>query len=104
MLTVYADESGNDGDSPILTVAGYVSDVETWTDFSEGMERVLNRRRHPAFPARASKRIRLQRYACIVRCEIRNRDMCIVETADRDVPGIHRGPLVTEPTTLCLFV
>ena|SRR5215217_5338712 len=33
MLTVYADESGTDGRSPILAVGGYVSEVPLWDDF-----------------------------------------------------------------------
>jgi hypothetical protein len=33
MLTVYADESGTDGRSPIVAVGGYVSEVPLWDDF-----------------------------------------------------------------------
>jgi hypothetical protein len=33
MLTVYADESGTHGNSPIVAVGGYVSTVELWSNF-----------------------------------------------------------------------
>lgn len=33
MLTVYLDESGTDGRSPIVTVAGYISTVDLWEIF-----------------------------------------------------------------------
>lgn len=35
MLTVYADESGTDGRSPIVAVGGYVSEVPQWDDFQK---------------------------------------------------------------------
>lgn len=49
MLTVYADESGNDGNSPILAVAGYVSGVETWTDFQKEWNEFLIEEEIPLF-------------------------------------------------------
>lgn len=35
MLTVYLDESGTDGRSPIVLVGGYVSTVERWENFAK---------------------------------------------------------------------
>jgi hypothetical protein len=49
MLSVYADESGNDSSSPILTVAGYVSDVETWTLFQCEWDEFLVQEEIPLF-------------------------------------------------------
>jgi len=34
MLTVYLDESGTDGKSPIVMVGGYVSTVARWEQFA----------------------------------------------------------------------
>jgi len=49
MLTVYADESGNDSTSPILVVAGYVSDVERWTLFQREWDDFLVQEEIPLF-------------------------------------------------------
>ena len=35
MLTVYADESGTDGRSPLVAVGGYISTKDKWDSFQE---------------------------------------------------------------------
>ncbi|MGI8735171.1 MAG: hypothetical protein ACR2LM_17940 [Pyrinomonadaceae bacterium] len=49
MLTGYADESGNDGNSPLLAVAGYVSDVELWAKFQVQWKQFLTEEEIPLF-------------------------------------------------------
>lgn len=42
MLTVYFDDSGNDGRSPMFLLSGYASTEERWTQFTEDWQRELD--------------------------------------------------------------
>ena len=45
MLTVYADESGADGSSPMVADGRYVYTVELWDDFQVEWDRFYGPRR-----------------------------------------------------------
>jgi hypothetical protein len=49
MLTAYFDESGTQGSSPILVVAGLVSESKQWLKFSNEWARALERANAPYF-------------------------------------------------------
>ena len=42
MLKAYLDDSGNDGESPVFVVAGFVASAEKWAKFSDEWQQALD--------------------------------------------------------------